>query len=421
MLDGDKAASVEGAMGSSRGHKSICLPFESEKHYDESVKDPKGFRRVLLELFEKHPELFPAGFAEGFSLSDRRYSERQQLWIRRIKLHASGQKFTIRPSLVLPYMTATTDEVEKGLYLRHWNVPYSALEYVFGRSAMFWYRAEQALGRPSIVGTTVKDPKRLPEHLVADEKHTKLFGQKVFVPTVVAQGVILGATVTDSASTEALEAGYGEFAKEARQVDPLYSPKTVCTDGWDATQSAFKSLFKGICVILCFLHSVLKISERCNRDKAKRKEVLDKAWAIYEAKDRRQFSQRIRRFGQWARTKLEDCGLREMILKLCSKREQFLPAFDHPKAHRTSNAVDRHIDHLDRRLFAMRKLHGTLESARLALRSIAMQWNFHPYSSRLRSEQPHRRSPFHDLNGFVYHPNWLHNLLIAASMRGRKL
>ena len=40
---------------------------------------------------------------------------------------------------------------------------------------------------------------------------------------------------------------------------------------------------------------------------------------------------------------------------------------------------------------------------------------------RTRRDDPTRRSPFHDLNGFEYHPNWLHNLLIASSMGGRKL
>ncbi len=39
------------------------------------------------------------------------------------------------------------------------------------------------------------------------------------------------------------------------------------------------------------------------------------------------------------------------------------------------------------------------------------QWNFHPYGVRSRRDDPSRRSPFHDLNGFEYHPNWLHNLL----------
>jgi hypothetical protein len=45
-------------------------------------------------------------------------------------------------------------------------------------------------------------------------------------------------------------------------------------------------------------------------------------------------------------------------------------------------------------------------------------WNLHPYGTRLRRDQPSRVSPFHDLNGVQYHPNWLHNLLIASSMGG---
>ncbi len=52
---------------------------------------------------------------------------------------------------------------------------------------------------------------------------------------------------------------------------------------------------------------------------------------------------------------------------------------------------------------------------------MALPWNCHPYGARTRRADPTRRSPFHDLNGFKYHPNWLHNLLIASSMGGRKL
>ena len=62
---------------------------------------------------------------------------------------------------------------------------------------------------------------------------------------------------------------------------------------------------------------------------------------------------------------------------------------------------------------------GIIRSAEVHDR--ALQWNFHPYGARTRRDDPTRRSPFHDLNGFEYHPNWLHNLLIASSMGGRKL
>ena len=78
--------------------------------------------------------------------------------MRRIKLQTTGAVFTLRPSFVMPYMIARTDAVEKALSLRQWGVPFDALASVFGRDAMFWYRAWLAFGRPSLLGTTVKDP-----------------------------------------------------------------------------------------------------------------------------------------------------------------------------------------------------------------------------------------------------------------------
>jgi len=61
------------------------------------------------------------------------------------------------PSLVMPSMIARTEEVAKALSLRQWGVPFDALASVFGRDAMFWYRAWLACGRPALLGTTVKD------------------------------------------------------------------------------------------------------------------------------------------------------------------------------------------------------------------------------------------------------------------------
>ena len=57
--------------------------------------------------------------------------------------------------------------------------PFDSLADVFGRDAMFWYRAWLACGRPSLVGTTVKDPHRVPRDLVADEKLTQVAKQQV--------------------------------------------------------------------------------------------------------------------------------------------------------------------------------------------------------------------------------------------------
>ena len=78
------------------------------------------------------------------------------------------------------------------------------------------------------------------------------------------------------------------------------------------------------------------------------------------------------------------------------------------------------MNYQDRLLYNMQYFHGTKHSARLQLRAMALIWNFHPYGSRTKFNNPSRSSPFQDLNGFQYHDNWLHNLLIASSMNGRR-
>ena len=128
---------------------------------------------------------------------------------------------------------------------------------------MFWYRAWLTFGRPSLLGTTVKDPQNVPTDLVADEKVTWGAGQEVYVPTTVDRDCFLGVSVVAAADTAALETGYGEFAQEAPALAPTYQPRSVCTDGWHATREAWRRLFPTITLVLGFLHSVLKIMDQC--------------------------------------------------------------------------------------------------------------------------------------------------------------
>jgi hypothetical protein len=142
----------------------------------------------------------------GFTLHDLCGSSKQPgLKLRRIKLNESNEVYTVRPAFVMPYLIAKTDEIEKALYLRQWGVPFSALVYVFGRDAMFWYRAWLRLGRANLVGSTVKAEETMPEHLVADEKITWLAGEEVYVPTTVGGGCILGITVAEQADGTVLK------------------------------------------------------------------------------------------------------------------------------------------------------------------------------------------------------------------------
>ena len=94
------------AARSSRGHRTLCLPIP-EGVYRQVVHDPGEFRRTLDDSFRRIPEVFPAGFARGYELKDDRVSVKQGLPIRRILLK-DGTAYSIRPSFLMPYMTAGT-------------------------------------------------------------------------------------------------------------------------------------------------------------------------------------------------------------------------------------------------------------------------------------------------------------------------
>ncbi|WP_017327115.1 hypothetical protein [Synechococcus sp. PCC 7336] len=222
-----------------RGDKSICMPVETEAQYQSLMENADACRSHLMQLWRRHPELLPAHFEQGFRFHSFVYSRKLGLRMRRIELHATQEVYQLRPDFVMPYMVGRTEQVEKGLYLCRFGVPFDGLAYVLGRNSMYWYRAYRSLGRCSIVGSTVKAPERLPEHLLADEKHTWWQGQRVYLPTTVAQGCILGASLTTAASTEALRCGYLEFVQQAQALQPDYKPQTVNTDGWEATQQAW--------------------------------------------------------------------------------------------------------------------------------------------------------------------------------------
>lgn len=109
------------------------------------------------------------------------------------------------------------------------------------------------------MGTTVRDAPQIPVNLVADEKHSWRLGECIYIPTTVATGCILGVDVVESADTQALVKGYERFRAEARSLNPDYQPETVNTDGWEHTQTASRTLFPNIQIVLCFLPVILDI------------------------------------------------------------------------------------------------------------------------------------------------------------------
>lgn len=147
------------------GDKTICLPMTVEMNDDAFVKDSNGYRAYLNQMIGLHPELFPAGIEKGYRFHGFVESGKLHLTTRRIRLNMNGEVYQIRPDTVMPYMIGTTEDVEKGLYLRRYGVPYDGIAHVLGHNAMYWYHATQALSRISIIGSTVKTPGVFPPQL----------------------------------------------------------------------------------------------------------------------------------------------------------------------------------------------------------------------------------------------------------------
>jgi hypothetical protein len=402
-----------------KGYRTIRLPL-SECEYDEFLTDRSYAQARLDELYEDFPELFPDAFPWGYAFFGfTEPSIKQQLRCRRIRLDQGRTVFTVAPAFVMPYMTGRTEDVHHALFLMRFYVPCWAMAHVFGRDAMYWYRLEQGLSRFSVVGTTVKSPKQLPKDLVADEKHSWLKGERVYIATTAAQDCILGASVAKSSAQADLEKAYGVFAREAQAVDADYVPQTVNTDGWQATQGAWKALFENVTLILCFLHAFLKIRDRTTKALGEVGQAAHKrVWEAYHAPTKRAFSQRLRRLKEWAEKALPDCVMKGPTLDLCDKRNQFSESYHHPDAHRTSNMVDRLMKFLDRAFFNAQYFHGLPDSAESRVRALALLWNFCPSSPETVRKYAGQACPAERLNGKRYADNWLENLLVSGSMNG---
>ena len=407
------------AQSPKKGYRTIRLPL-AESEYDRFLIDRAYARARLGECYEDFPELFPDAFPWGYAFCGfTEPSIKQHLCCRRIRLEQGRTVFTVAPAFVMPYMSGRTQEVDDPLFLMRFHVPCWAIAEVFGRDPMYWYRLEQGLGRFSLVGTTVKQPDRLPTDLVADEKHSWLKGERVYIATTAGQECILGASVSKSSGQADLQDAYGVFAEEAQALDPEYAPDTVNTDGWQPTQGAWKALFDQVTLILCFLHAFLKIRDRTTKALGEvGQAVHQRVWEAYHAPSKRAFSQRLRRLKEWAEDALPDGAMRSHTLDLCNKRAQFIQSYDHLGAHRTSNLVDRLMKFLDRACFNGQYFHGTFESAESRVRAWGLLWNFCPSSPATVKKYHGQACPAERLNGKRYADNWLENLLISGSMNG---
>lgn len=314
--------------------KTVIIPLGAVV-YAEIIDCPKKFQNHLDSLIEYYPEIFPIDISSGYILYGwAKPCKKISIKRRRIFLKYSKQEYLIHPCFVLPYLKGITEMVSKGLRMRKYNLPYHVIADTFGQDAMYWYRMELSLASNNIVGTTIKCLDNFPVHILVDEHHDKLLGQKVYVCTTVANDCFLGAALSANVTFDALKDAYGVFKKESQLIKSDYMPVTINMDGFQSTKQAIQALFPDSATMLCFLHGYLKIENNAAKRYAEYfNHIADKVWLCYHAENKRGFSQRIRRLEEWTHDFVPESSFKNAIIKLCKKKRisQILRFYAKPK------------------------------------------------------------------------------------------
>ena len=296
------------------------------KEYAHFTKDTRFARQQLQQWLLQQPQLLPKAMQEGFVFNGKsRLSKKSSYQLRQIKV--GTQFYRLQPSWLLPYQRTTTDVASKALFLARFAVPFWAIAYVFGHNTLFWYRLLVSLGRSNLVSTTLLKAQNLPADVLADEHHCCQQGIKAYLATTVAKGCFLGIGASAQADQASLKDSCSVFQQEARSLQPEYSPMSVNTDGWKATQNAWLSLFPSVLVVECFFHAFLKIRHRATVSlQAHVKKNSDRVWQLYRAEGKPvrrcgSFAQCFRRLREWDSVELPASAMSDNVLKMCARAQ----------------------------------------------------------------------------------------------------
>jgi len=409
---------IEDSRNQTRGEQAIILPLDKDEYKAFiDVNKTKNSRKLLLDLLEIYPELFPLGMnAKNWRFYGTRGSAKTDYRVRVIGFE--NKYYRLYPCFLMPYMREYDEAMGNALLLSRYGVPLWLITKLYGKNVMYWSRVLEWFGECSLVGSTVKDGSNLPEHIIVDEKHTKLNGKKHYIATTVGEEVILGAECCSKANEDCLTKAYGVFAKEARNIWSKYCPKSYNTDGWDATKKAMKALYSKALHLLCFLHAFIAV--RTGGQKKHRQDFSHAAEMIWDAYRSEMPSEMLRKLAalkKWA-YKLADSKMKDKILKLCAKRKYWIWHYSYEKGHRTSNMLDRLMRQMDRRIFMMLNFRGGQEKASSFIRAFALILNYAPFAPQTVKKNGGLTSRAHRLNNKLYHKEWHKNMLIATSLRG---
>lgn len=391
---------------------SIILPIKKED-YNEFITNKIKAKEMINSYIINNKELFPNKINKGYIFDGfTSKSIKVELKLRKIKI--DDKIYRIYPSFLIPYCREIDKNLENGLLLSRYGVPFWIIAQIFGKSTMFWFRLVSYFGECSLLGSTVK--REIPKNLLSDEKHTYLNGEKAYIATTVAKECILGSELSLTPDEAGLTEAYNVFKTEASNKEKEYKPETINTDGWKPTKKSLSKLFPKVVLILCFLHSYLKV-RNVSKKHPKFIEISDKIWNVYKSPSKFVYHIRINELKEYG-DKMEDNIIKTKLLEIYDKKDELIKSLEHKNCYKTSNMLDRAMKQMDRKIFSMQNFHKTKESANKIIRGFCLIFNFVPCSPYNIKKHNGKISRVERLNNFSYSSNWLENLNVSTSLGG---
>src|SRR6516165_10410160 len=377
-----------------RHNRTITVDFHDEATYLRLLDDGKAFVEFVLAF------ILSLGFQlahtatcrGGGCLTRHSHYARVRLGgvtIWRIQCTTCRAVFTVLPHFILRYRQMRPEVARDALVATHGGLSLELCAVLYHLSPMALYRLICAFGHHSLVTVLTRCGLPLPVYFLADEKHSRCLGEKVYLPTIVCGRVLWHLGSTEAASTVAFTQSYQEFQRAALQQEPTSQVRGILTDGFDSTTSSMRTLFPGARLGYCLRHALNKLPGKLVAIASPLRKTLRTQChtLLYRARQRtglRVFAlgQRLRHFVDHVTTTAGAANGEHVRRWFHEKKAGWYAVLADPQMPATSTLLDQAHNAIDRKLFMMKSFHHPGGSQAAFLTGLAHLYNLIPYQRR---------------------------------------
>jgi len=293
------------------------------------------------------------------------------LTIWRLQCTSCKAVFTVLPHFVLRYRRMSPDVARQTLMATHGGLSLEGCATICHISPMVLYRLICALGQHSLVTVLIKCRLLLPTYILVDEKHRHCLTNRVYLPTIVSGRVIWHLGYSDSKSAAAFIVSYGQCQQAALEHDPSYCVQGTLTDGFDSTTSSMRTLFPGTRLGYCLRHALNKLPSNlvglsasvCKGLRSKFHTLLHRC---RQRKSLRAVAlgQRLRHFADHITATVGEEHGERVRTWFRDKKVGWYAVLEDPRMPASSTVLDQAHNAMERKLFAMKGFHHSVEVKR---------------------------------------------------------